>query len=117
LQDLNIEVSYSGKKDEIAIIAAKGYVDTITKERLEKTLLDEIGNKKFKLIINLDKVSYVNSSGWGVFLREIKEIREKKGDLVLVNMSPDVFQVFETMELSKIIKSFDSVDAAVKYFG
>lgn len=116
LQDLQIDVSYSGAKKEVVIITAKGYIDTITKEQLEKALMDQIHKKKYKFVINLSKVSYVNSSGWGVFLREIKEIRENNGDLVLVNMTPDVLQVFETMELSKIIKSFDRLNDAVKNF-
>ena len=116
LQELQIDVSYSGAKKDVVVIAAKGYIDTITKEQLEKTLIDQVKNKKYKIVFNLAKVSYVNSSGWGVFLREIKEIREHNGDLVLVNMTPDVNQVFETMELSKIIKSFDKLGEAIKYF-
>ena len=109
MEELQIDVSYRGKKDEIAVITAKGYVDTNTKEELEEILLNQIAQDKYKIVIDLKKISYVNSSGWGVFLREIKEIREKKGDLVLVNMTPDVYDVFETMELSKIIKYFDNV--------
>jgi anti-anti-sigma factor len=115
LQELQIDVSYKGKNDDVVVIAARGDIDTITKDRLERALVDQIKKKKYKLVFNLAKVGYVNSSGWGVFLREIKEIREHKGDLVLVNMTPDVNQVFETMELSKIIKSFDTLGEAVKF--
>ena len=115
MQELQIDVSYKGKNDDVVVIAARGDIDTLTKDRLERALVDQIKKKKYKLVFNLAKVGYVNSSGWGVFLREIKEIREHKGDLVLVNMTPDVNQVFETMELSKIIKSFDTLGEAVKF--
>jgi anti-sigma B factor antagonist len=116
LEELQIEVSYKGKNDDIAIITARGYIDTITKEEIEEVLLNQLTLGKHKIIIDLKKISYINSSGWGVFLREIKEIREKKGDLVLLNMTADVYDVFETMELSKIIKHFVSLKKAVEYF-
>ena len=116
MEELQIEVSYKGKNDEIAIITANGYIDTITKEEIEEVLLNQLTLGKYKIIIDLKKISYINSSGWGVFLREIKEIRQKKGDLVLLNMTSDVYDVFETMELSRIIKHFVSLKKAVEYF-
>ena len=51
-----------------------------------------------------------------MLVSEIREIREKLGDLVLVNMSPDVYDVFELMEFSSIFKSYDSLDEAMAYF-
>jgi len=116
LDELRVDVSHKGKKDEIAVITAKGYIDTTTKDEIERVLLNILAKKKYKLIVNLKDVDYINSSGWGVFLREIKDIRENKGDIVLINMSPDVYSVFETMELSHIIRSFDSMKAAVSHF-
>jgi len=108
LDELRVDVSHKGKKDEIAVITAKGYIDTTTKDEIERVLLNILAKKKYKLIVNLKDVDYINSSGWGVFLREIKDIRD--------NMSPDVYSVFETMELSHIIRSFDSMKAAVSHF-
>jgi anti-anti-sigma factor len=60
-------------------------------------------------------VSFVSSAGWGVFVSEIREIRDNHGELVLVNMIPDVYDVYELMEFSSILKSFDSVDEAHEY--
>jgi len=93
-----------------------GYIDTTTAPEIENVLLKELSQKKYKVIIDLENVDYVNSSGWGVFIREIKQIRENGGDLVLVKMTPDVFSVYETMEFSKILKSFNNLDGAISYF-
>ena len=53
---------------------------------------------------------------WGVFIREIKEIRKNAGDLVLVSMHPDVYMVYETMEFSRILKSFENLEDGISYF-
>jgi len=116
LRDTTISVSYNGNDDDIIIMCIDGYIDTTTAPEIENVLLKELSRKKYKVIIDLENVDYVNSSGWGVFIREIKQIRDNGGDLVLVKMTSDVFSVYETMEFSKILKSFNNLDNAISYF-
>lgn len=116
MSELQIDISYAGQRGEIAVLTAKGYVDSITVKDLEEKILSQLSAKKYKLVIDMKKVSYVNSSGWGVFLREIKEIRENDGDLVLAGMSPDVYDVYEKMEFSSILKSFNRLQEAIACF-
>jgi len=116
MPDIQVDVRYDGDSDEIAIIEAKGFIDTTTAPELEKKLEEQLALNKYKIIVNLQNIDYVSSAGWGVFVSEIREIRENSGDLVLVNMSPDVYDVYELMEFSSILKSYDSVDEAVAGF-
>lgn len=55
MEELQIEVSYKGKNDDIAIITARGYIDTITKEEIEEVLLNQLTLGKHKIIIDLKK--------------------------------------------------------------
>jgi len=64
----------------------------------------------------LGNVDYISSAGWGIFISEIKGIREKGGDLKLVHMIPDVYEVFELLEFNYILKAFDSLEEAVSDF-
>ena len=116
MPDIQVDVRYDGDSDEIAIIEAKGFIDTTTAPELEKKLEEQLALNKYKIVVNLQNIDYVSSAGWGVFVSEIREIRENSGDLVLVNMSPDVYDVYELMEFSSILKSYDSVDEAVAGF-
>lgn len=116
MANLQIDVTYTGSGSEIAVLTAKGYVDSVTVKDLEQKILSQLTLKKYKLVIDMKKISYVNSSGWGIFLRELKEIRENKGDILLADMSPDVFDVYEKMEFSTILKSYDTVQNAVASF-
>ena len=116
MPDIQVDVRYDGDGDEIAIIEAKGFIDTTTAPELEKKLEEQLALNKYRIVVNLEKIDYVSSAGWGVFVSEIREIRENSGDLVLVNMSPDVYDVYELMEFSSILKSYDSVDEAIAGF-
>lgn len=116
MPDIEVDVSYTGDGENIAIIAASGFIDTTTAPELEKKLEEQLALNKYKIIVNLENIDYVSSAGWGVFVSEIREIRENNGDLVLVNMSPDVYDVYELMEFSSILKSFDSLNEAVAGF-
>ncbi len=116
MPDIQVDVSYAGDNNEIAIISARGFIDTTTAPELEKKLEEQLALNKYKIIVDLENIDYVSSAGWGVFVSEIREIRENNGDLILVNMSPDVYDVYELMEFSSILKSFDSIDDAIEYF-
>jgi anti-anti-sigma factor len=116
MPDIQVDVRYDGESDEIAIIEAKGFIDTTTAPELEKKLEEQLALNKYRIVVNLEKIDYVSSAGWGVFVSEIREIRENSGDLVLVNMSPDVYDVYELMEFSSILKSYDGVDEAIAGF-
>jgi anti-sigma B factor antagonist len=116
MADIQVDVSYTGDEGNIAVISASGFIDTTTAPELEKKLEEQLALNKYKIIVNLENIDYVSSAGWGVFVSEIREIRDNKGDLVLVNMSPDVYDVYELMEFSSILKSFDSLNEAVSSF-
>ena len=98
------------------LLTPKGYIDTTNASDIEKQIEKHILERKFKIAINLENVDFISSAGWGIFISEIRNIRENKGDLILINMLPDVYDVYELMEFSSIIKSFDAVQDAVKYF-
>lgn len=116
MPDIQVDVSYTGDGDDIAIISARGFIDTTTAPDLEKKLEEQLALNKYKIIVNLENIDYVSSAGWGVFVSEIREIRENNGDLVLINMSSDVYDVYELMEFSSILKSFDNLEDAVFSF-
>jgi anti-anti-sigma factor len=116
MPDIQVDVRYAGGDNDIAVISAKGFIDTTTAPDLEKKLEEQLALNKYKIIVDLKSIDYVSSAGWGVFVSEIREIRENNGDLVLVNMSSDVYDVYELMEFSSILKSFDNVDDAIANF-
>lgn len=95
------------------ILEVAGYIDTTTSAELEREIKSMIQRDHFKIIVDLARVSYISSAGWGIFISVIREIRENGGDLKLVGMVPDVYEVFELLEFQNILGAFPTVDEAV----
>ena len=116
MPDLKVSAFQLGDIPNGIIIKPQGFIDTGTAPEIEKYIESAISQKKYKIAIDLKDVDFISSAGWGVFVSEIRDIRENNGDLALVNMIPDVYDVYELMEFSSILKSFDSIDDATNYF-
>lgn len=117
MNDINISFSKSDENPEVSVISVKGYVDTTTSTDLEESLKRLLGKGRYDIVIDLGDVNYISSAGWGIFISEIKEIRENGGDLKLASMIGDVYEVFELLEFQTILESFDTVEEAVISFG
>jgi len=117
MNDINISFSKPDENPEVSVISVKGYVDTTTSTDLEDSLKRLLGKGRYDIVIDLGDVNYISSAGWGIFISEIKEIRENGGDLKLAAMIGDVYEVFELLEFQTILESFDTVEEAVVSFG
>jgi anti-sigma B factor antagonist len=117
MNDISISFSKPDENPDVSVISVKGYVDTTTSTDLEESLKRLLGNGRYDIVIDLGEVSYISSAGWGIFISEIKDIRENGGDLKLAAMIGDVYEVFELLEFQTILESYDTVEEAVKSFG
>ena len=77
-------------------------------------LANTYGNNKF--IVDLSDVSYISSGGWGIFSGEVRGLREQGGDIVLVGMSPEVYDVYELLGFDDVLKAFSNPQDAAEYF-
>lgn len=116
MEGIQVSVERAGVNNNIAVIKVGGYIDTTTSAELEHSLDSLLKAGMFKITIDLGNVDYISSAGWGIFISEIKGIREKGGDLKLVRMIPDVYEVFELLEFHYILKAFDTLEEAVRDF-
>jgi len=116
MEGIQLSVEKTGVKNEISVIKVGGYIDTTTSAELEHSLESLLREGFYNIIIDLGDVDYISSAGWGIFISEIKGIREKGGDLKLVRMIPDVYEVFELLEFHYILKAFNTIDEAIEDF-
>jgi len=113
---IKINVNYVGAWLDIVLLTISGYVDTTTCQELAKVLRDLVKQKRYQFIVDLAGITYISSAGWGVFIGEIKNIRDKGGDLKVVQMNPDVFEVFEMLEFNRILNTYDTIEEAINEF-
>ncbi len=116
MEGIQVSTEIAGSRNHISIIKVGGYIDTTTASDLERALDALLKQGRFNIIVDLGNVDYISSAGWGIFISEIKSIRENGGDLKLVRMVPDVYEIFELLEFHHILDVYDTVDEAINKF-
>jgi anti-sigma B factor antagonist len=109
--DLGLDVS---EQNGHAVLAVSGEVDVATVPRLREQLHALVAEGNQRIIVNLDGVDFLDSTGLGVLVGALKRVRSNDGDLFLVCTQPRIRKVFEVTGLTKVFSLFDTVeDAAV----
>ncbi len=116
MHGIDISLTYTGARQDIALLKIKGYLDTTTSSEVSNRLKEILNKGTYQLIIDMSSVNYVSSAGWGVFVGEIRTIRENGGDLKIVQMTPDVSDVFEMLEFNRILDYYDTIEESINDF-
>ncbi len=103
-------------KNGVAMIRVQGFLDAHTFEQLEEAIREVYDEGCFKLVVDLARVDYISSAGAGVFIGARSESQENGGDVVLLNPTEGVKEVFELLGLTQIFKLADDEAAAVATF-
>ena len=69
-----------------------------------------------KLVFDLSRLRFVDSSGLGAFLSCLRHVNAKGGDLKLCGMSKQVRAVFELVRLHRIFDILGTTEEAVRAF-
>lgn len=80
---------------------------------LLRTLIE--GGAKY-FIADMADLDFIDSSGIGVLINAAKLTRAKKGDIVMLNVSERIEQIFNPIKLQKFIKIFNAKEEATHYF-
>ena len=115
-KDYIFSVGERGYNSGIVIIDINGEIDIATTPELNNVLTNLLKQGKIKIIVNLKNVTYVSSSGWGLFISLMKTIRHNNGDLKLVQLSPEVKVIFDMTSLFKLIPSYNTIEEAAEAF-
>ena len=68
------------------------------------------------LVLSLEKLEYISSSGLRVFLAALKKVRKQQGDIELACLKPYIKQVFDIAGFTQLFVILDTEEAAVNNF-
>lgn len=83
---------------------------------LHDQLHDLIANDKKKVIIDLSKVEWMNSTGLGILISGLTTLRNNGGELKLARVTDKIESLLTITKLITVFESFDDVEGAVKSF-
>ncbi len=100
----------------VQVVDVNGFVDAHTYSELAEVLNGLIAGGNYDLILDLKQLEYISSAGFTVLLATVRKVREKQGDLRLVNLPPKIRKIADVLGCSSIIKIFDDSKEALASF-
>ena len=112
-ENLDVEGRFVGLKSGNAwLVRAVGEIDLDTAKKLERTIGGMLDADCLSVIVNVEDVSYIDSTGLGVLAKAGNRVRAKGKQLCLVSPSPQMRRVIFSAALGSLIGLFDNEERA-----
>lgn len=100
-----------------SLIEINGRIDSYSAPRIREALLALIRDDHLNIVVDLQKVSYISSSGILVFVNAQKHFKhQKKGEIVFSRVPELVLSGFEPAGFDKLFKFYNDAVSAVARF-
>jgi stage II sporulation protein AA (anti-sigma F factor antagonist) len=110
---IDLEVKY-----DVLLIRLAGELDHHTAEELRVKVTDLLEKEQIRhIVLNLEHLTFMDSSGLGVILGRYKQIKNIGGEMIVCSISPAVKRLFEMAGLFKIIRFESDEQYALKTLG
>lgn len=106
--------SYSN--DNVQILALSGRFDVTTASTIRDWIEEAVTKEPPFLVVNLEEVEFMDSTGLSTLVHGMKRSREKNGDLHLCNLQQPVRIIFELTRLAQWFEIFIAEEEAVAAF-
>ncbi|MYL36111.1 anti-sigma factor antagonist [Pontibacillus yanchengensis] len=98
--NLNIDVDHEGNNKYVSL---SGEIDAYTAPKLKETVLPLTQDAEAAVVVDLQQVTYMDSTGLGVFISALKSTKEYGGNLKLIQLQERVYRLFKITGLTEII--------------
>jgi anti-sigma B factor antagonist len=100
-------------KDGIEVVDVEGEIDVRTAPRLRELLIDLVSKDNYQLVVNLDRVEFLDSTGLGALVGGAKRAQARDGALDLVCTRERILKAFRITGLTKVFGIHKTVDQAI----
>ena len=104
------------EKDGITILDIQGEIDLYNAPEIKDIIQKLIEAQKYNVIINLEKVSYIDSSGIAALISSLSNLKKYQGGLKIINVYASVKKVFELTKLTSFFEIYESEGEALAKF-
>ncbi|HWG00809.1 MAG TPA: STAS domain-containing protein [Trebonia sp.] len=111
MQPFNLETAAAGADG--AVLRVSGEVDVYTAPQLRDRVVKLVDDGVRHVIIDLQEVTFLDSTGLGALVGSLKRLREHDGSLKLVTTAGRITQLLRLTQLDKAFVVHESVPAAM----
>lgn len=100
------------EREDHAVLIVNGEVDVQTAPRFREQLLELVDRGHRRIVVDLDGVQFLDSTGLSALVGALKRLRRQNGHLGLVCNQPRILRTLEITGLDKVFTIHRSVRAA-----
>ena len=95
------------------VLPLDGEIDLHVSPRIANSLAAMVDDRPSHLVVDLAKVSYIDSSGLAVLIEAMQNVEGYCGKFALAGLQENVRPIFEIARLDQVFRIFPDVDAAL----
>ena len=115
-ESLKIRLQKVDNVDGCLVLYLSGYIDTYNSNLFQKRVSKAIDKAYIRLVFHCGGLNYVSSTGIGSFTAFLKAVKPRGGDLVLLEIQPKVYEVFQLLGFSQFFNIKETLEDAVAFF-
>ncbi|CAN5221893.1 anti-sigma factor antagonist BldG [soil metagenome] len=97
--DLSLETRH---EDGYTIIEVGGEIDVYTAPKLRDKITELVGNGEYNLVVDMERVDFLDSTGLGVLVGGLKKVRAHDGSMRLICTQERLLKIFRITGLAKV---------------
>jgi len=111
-----LRVLHEENREGVVYFELEGLLDAHNFETLEAVFEKHFENAVYRFVIDIRRLSYVSSAGAGVFIGAVGTCQDNDGNIVLVQPSQEVKEIFELLGVFQILPVVQSRAQALEVF-
>jgi anti-sigma B factor antagonist len=88
-------------------------IDAHNSGELKEYILHMIEQGEVNIVVQLERVRFIDSSGLGALLSGYKNAAARSGKLALANLQPQVLSMFELTRLNRVFEIYADLNEAL----
>jgi anti-sigma B factor antagonist len=104
--------------NDILVVSLKDTerLNALITEAVKEKMLEFFNKPNTNLVFDLQGISFIDSSGFGVFLSCMKAANNNYGLFKICNVNADVMELFKLLQLHHVFEIYDELDSCLKSF-
>jgi len=115
-ESLRIKLEKIKETHSCVMLTLTGYIDTYNSNFFQKRVQKAIDQGFIKLIFQCGSLNYVSSTGIGSFTTFLKAVKPRGGDIVMLDIQPKVYEVFQLLGFSQFFNIKENLNDSINFF-
>jgi anti-sigma B factor antagonist len=107
-----MEIGTARTDDGVVVVSPVGRLTMVSAPQLRAVVSAAVTTGDPRVVVDMAGVEFIDSSGLGALVAGLKAARQASGDMRIARLAPQVLTVLQLTNLDKVLRPYDSVEAA-----